>query len=165
MTKPILYLPIMKDAKDTAGVIAPPPLIFLVCLLIGIGFDTLWPVPLLPETLQYIFGLALIALSGALIVFILREFSKGKTDINPYKPTTAIITTGPFSYSRNPTYISLALLFLGIAIMVDGLWILAMVIPAFLIIHTFVVLREETYLERKFGDEYRTYKAAVRRWL
>jgi protein-S-isoprenylcysteine O-methyltransferase Ste14 len=153
------------EANDTAGVAAPPPLIFLVCLLIGIGLDFLWPIPLLPESFQYILGLVLLALSGALILFVWRAFSKTGTDINPYKPTTALITTGPFAYSRNPAYISLVLLFIAIAVLIDGLWILAMVIPAILIIHFFVVSREEVYLERKFGDDYRKYKSAVRRWL
>ncbi|MGI9388127.1 MAG: methyltransferase family protein [Methyloligellaceae bacterium] len=155
----------MMDEKDTAGVIAPPPLIFLVCLLIGIGLDAIWPVPFLQAALQYGLGLAFIVLSVALIVLVLREFSRAKTDISPYKPTMAIITTGPFAYTRNPAYLSLALLFIGIAAMADGLWIWAMVIPAMAIIHFFVVLREEAYLERKFGDGYRTYKASVGRWV
>ena len=75
-----------------------------------------------------------------------RAFSKAKTHIDPYKPTTAIISTGPFGYSRNPAYIALTLLFVGCAVAVDGLWLIAMVIPAVLAIHFFVVLREEAYL-------------------
>ncbi len=155
----------MTEAKDTAGVLAPPPLIYLICLLIGIGLDYLWPFPFLPQTIQYIVGFSVIALSAILIVSVFWEFSKAKTDISPYKPTTAIITTGPFGYSRNPAYISLTMLFIGIAIVADSLWILLMAVPAVLIIHQFVILREEAYLERKFSDEYRNYKAAVRRWL
>jgi protein-S-isoprenylcysteine O-methyltransferase Ste14 len=155
----------MSDAKDTAGILAPPPVIYLICLLIGLGLEALWPLPLLPRSVQYGAGAAVIALSGLLILLVFRAFSKAETSIDPYKPTTAIITGGPFAYSRNPAYVALTLLFVGIAVAVDGIWLLAMAVPAVLTLHYFVVLREEAYLERKFGEDYRAYKLAVRRWL
>lgn len=155
----------MSEKKDTAGVLAPPPIIYLAFFVIGMELDYLWPAPLFPKPLQYIIAFAIIAASGVLIVAVFRAFSKAKTSIDPYKPTTAIISSGPFGYSRNPAYVALTLLFIGCAVAVDGLWLLAMVVPAVLTIHYFVVLREETYLERKFGTEYLDYKARVRRWV
>ena len=155
----------MSEKKDTAGVLAPPPIIYLAFFVIGMELDYLWPVPLLPQPLQYILGAAIIAASALLVFTVFRAFSQAKTSIDPYKPTTAIISTGPFGRSRNPAYIALTLLFIGCAVAVDGLWLLAMVIPAIVTIHYFVVLREEAYLERKFGSEYLDYKAAVRRWI
>ena len=155
----------MSEKKDTAGVLAPPPIIYLAFFVIGMELDYLWPVPLLPQPLQYILGAAIIAASALLVFTVFRAFSQAKTSIDPYKPTTAIISTGPFGRSRNSAYIALTLLFIGCAVAVDGLWLLAMVIPAIVTIHYFVVLREEAYLERKFGSEYLDYKAAVRRWI
>lgn len=79
--------------------------------------------------------------------------------------TAPLITTGPFGLSRNPVYGSMTMLFIGIGTLIDGLWILAMVIPAILIVYFFVILKEEAFLEREFGDIYRSYKKTVRRWI
>ncbi len=151
--------------KDSSGALAPPPIVYFFCLMVGLGLNYLWPLPFLPQTIQYAFGFTIIALSGLLIGWVLREFSKSKTSFDLRKPTTEIISTGPFRYSRHPTYVSLTILIFGIAIAVDSLWIFVMAIPAVLIVHYFVILREEAYLDRKFGDEYQRYKAAVRRWI
>ncbi len=151
--------------KDSSGALAPPPIVYFGCLMVGLGLDYLWPLPFLPQTIQYAFGFTIIALSGLLIGWVLREFSKSKTSFDYRKPTTEIISTGPFRYSRHPAYVSLMLLNFGIAIAVDSLWIFVTAIPAVLIVHYFVILREEAYLDRKFGDEYQRYKAAVRRWI
>ena len=84
---------------------------------------------------------------------------------NPYKPTKAMISTGPYGFSRNPMYLCLTLLLVGIAFLVNTVWPVAL-LPALLIfIHYGVIRREESYLERLFGDEYRRYRARVRRWL
>ena len=151
--------------KDSSGALAPPPIVYFGCLMVGLGLDYLWQLPFLPQTIQYAFGFTILALSGLLIGWVLREFSKSKTSFDLRKPTTEIISTGPFGYSRNPAYVSLTILIFGIAIAVDSLWIFVMAIPAVLIVHYFVILREEAYLDRKFGDEYQRYKAAVRRWI
>ena len=151
--------------KDSAGALVPPPIVYFGCLMVGLGLDYLWPLPILSQTIQYAFGFTIMALAGLLIGWVLREFSKSKTSFNLGKPTTEIISTGPFGYSRNPAYVSLTILNFGIAIAVDSLWIFVMAIPAVLIVQYFVILREEAYLDRKFGDEYQRYKAAVRRWI
>ncbi len=151
--------------KDSPGVLVPPPIVYFVCLMIGLGLDTLWPLPFLAQTLQFAVGFTIIAVSILLFGLVLRVFSKSKTSIDHRKPTTEIITAGPFAYSRNPVYLSMTMLFIGVAVTVDGLWILVMAVPAVVIIHYVVILREEAFLERAFGDEYRRYKATVRRWV
>ena len=155
----------MPPAKDTAGVLAPPPVIYLFWLLVGLGLDRLWPLPFLPQNAQYLRGGTLSAASLLLAAWVLRALLKAKTSIDPYKPTTAIITTGPFARSRNPAYVALAVLCLGIGLAIDSLWALVTVVPAVATIQRFVILREEAYLERKFGEDYRNYKDTVRRWL
>ncbi len=151
--------------KDWSGVIVPPPIVYLVCLVAGLGLDFFWPIPLLPQAIQFVVGFTIIVSSFLLIGLAFRIFHRSRTPIDYRKPTTEIISTGPFAYSRNPVYVSMTMLMGGIAIAVDSPWVLAMAVPAVLIIHNFVILREEAYLERKFGDDYRRYKAAVRRWI
>ena len=151
--------------KDTAGVIAPPPVIYFAFLLIGLGADRLWPVAVLPQVARYAAGAAVIALSLALVISAVRQFRRHKTSFKPHEPSTALITEGPYRYSRNPMYLALSLLYTGLGIAADGPWTLALLAPLLIVMHYGVILREERYLERKFADDYRRYKATVRRWL
>lgn len=154
----------MTDHPSCGGVV-PPPLIYLVCLLAGLGLDYLWPVPVLPQAMQYGAG-GVLTIAGVLLFgSTLKEFSRANTSVNHRRPTTTVITRGPFRITRNPVYGSMTMLFIGIATLIDGLWILAMVIPAVLIVHFIVILKEEAFLEREFGDTYRHYKKSVRRWI
>ncbi len=153
------------DDKDLAGVIAPPPLIYLAFLLLGLGLDYVWPVALVPAGVQYPVGALLIALGLALFGAAVRLFVKADTSVQTRKPTTAIITDGPFRFSRNPIYLAMSLSYAGIAIAADNLWILGALVPALAVIRCGVISREERYLERKFAEEYLRYKASVRRWL
>ncbi len=133
--------------------------------MVGLGLDYLWPLPFLPETLPYTVGFTLVALSFLVFGLVLREFAHSETSIDHKEPTMEIISIGPSAYSRNPVYVSMAMSMFGIAIAVDSLWILVLVFPDVLILHHFVVLPEEAYLERKFEEKYLNYKGSVRRWL
>jgi protein-S-isoprenylcysteine O-methyltransferase Ste14 len=90
---------------------------------------------------------------------------KSGTNVNPLKPTTAIVTGGPFRFTRNPLHIGVMNLLVGLSLLIGTWWGLVVLIPVFLILHSGVVLRKEAYLERKFGDSYHSYKSAVRRYL
>ncbi len=151
--------------KDTAGVIAPPPVIYLAFLLIGLGADRLWPVAVLHQGPRYAAGAAVIALSLALVISAFGQFRRHKTSFKPHEPSTALITGGPYRYSRNPMYLALSLLYAGLSIAVDGPWTLALLVPLLIVMHYGVIIREERYLERKFADDYRRYKSTTRRWL
>ncbi len=96
---------------------------------------------------------------------VLRRFSRAGTTFNVSKPASALITEGPYRFSRNPSYVSLTLLYLGIGILLNNGWILILVAPVFLVMDLWVVRREERHLEARFGEEFLRYKAAVRRWL
>jgi protein-S-isoprenylcysteine O-methyltransferase Ste14 len=93
------------------------------------------------------------------------RFNRAGTNVPTYRPTTALVTDGPYRFSRNPLYISLFLVYAGVGIAADNLWIVGLGVPLFLIMRYGVVAREERYLERKFGQSYLAYKASVRRWL
>ncbi len=85
--------------------------------------------------------------------------------MEPWKPTTTIIRTGPYGWSRNPIYVAMTVASAGIAILANSLWMLALLVPTVAVVHYGVVLREERYLEARFGDAYREYRASVRRWI
>ncbi len=155
-----------EDARDTAGVIAPPPLIYLPTLLVGLALHFTLPVSLLPGYwLQLAIGLPLIGTAGIVVVWAIRTLRRAGTEVSVNKPTTAIVVQGPYRFSRNPMYLSLTLLYLGIAISLSALWMLVLVPIPFAIINLGVIKREERYLDQKFRREYMSYKERVRRWL
>ena len=151
--------------KNNPGVLAPPPVLYLAAVLIGLAVNYLAPISLVPDRARYPIGVAVIILSGLIMPFVLVQFRRARTTFDVRKATTAIITSGPFRFSRNPSYVSLTLLCLGIGIAADNLWIIVMLIPNLVVMQDGVILREERFLERTFGEEYLRYKKSVRRWL
>lgn len=154
-----------ENGKDRPGVIAPPPVIYLGFLLLGLVADYFSPFAFLPQTLQYVLGVALIAVSGIVAALTFIAFHRARTSPDPYKADTALVTGGPFRFSRNPLYLAAATLYLGIAITVDSVWVVLALAPALGLINAGVIAREERYLEAKFGEDYARYKATVRRWI
>ncbi|MFI5340539.1 MAG: methyltransferase family protein [Candidatus Methylomirabilales bacterium] len=150
---------------DRAMVIAPPPFLYLGALAIGLGLHAGFPVRVLPQGIARLAGGIACVLSAALGVTGLRALRRVGTSQNPRRPTTALVITGPFRISRNPLYLSLLCLYVGIAIFVNGLWPLLLAVPLVALLRSGVIGPEERYLERKFGDEYRQYRSRVRRWL
>lgn len=150
---------------DNAGVKVPPPLVFLVALLIGLWWDSPWlsggsagPVPTVVG--------AIIALGGVgLILTAALGHRKAGTNVEPWHPTTAIIDTGVYGFSRNPIYLGMAVVQFGLAICAGSLGALIMIVPAVLFIQFYVIAREERYLEAKFGAAYMGYKNRVRPWI
>jgi len=155
----------MEPAPDNAGVIAPPPLIHLAGILVGAGLDWLWPAPFAPGWAQLYLGPALFLAGFGLVATVALAFRRAGTSIRTEKPTTALVTGGPFGYSRNPAYVALSLAYLGLALAIDSLWILLLWLPVLAVMQRGVIAREERYLEAKFGESYRHYRARVRRWL
>ncbi len=152
---------------DNAGVIAPPPLIFLAFLVLGFAFG--WLLHLPGAGIAPIYRLAVafvcLALGAGLILAAALRFRSAKTAARPWLPTTAIVSDGIYRFTRNPMYLAMALIHAAAALAADSLIALAMLIPAVLVIEFGVIRREERYLEAKFGEDYRRYKAAVRRWI
>ena len=153
------------DTSDNAGVIARPPLIYLAALLLGVALDAVWPAPLLADATQYWVGGAVMLISLALVIPCFALFRRAGTSVPTETPTTALVDRGPYRFSRNPIYLALSLLYAGIAITADNVWMLGLLVPVLAIMTYGVIKREEAYLERKFGEEYRRYKSSVRRWL
>jgi protein-S-isoprenylcysteine O-methyltransferase Ste14 len=152
-------------ARDIPGVIAPPPLIFLAGLAVGFGLQALLPDTSLPGALRWVLGGALVIAGVALMLSFELAFKRKATSANPWRPTTAIATEGPYRLTRNPAYLGMALVFVGVAVLAGALWVLLPLPLVLAIVDRGVIAREERYLERKFGQEYLDYKGRVRRWV
>jgi len=151
--------------SDTAGVVAPPPLIYLAALVVGLVLRAVAPTPFLPRDLSVGVGVLLVVIAVGLSVWGVRTMRHAGTPVSPRAPTTALVTAGPFRFSRNPLYVSLTLCYLGIAIATQALWAIPLLVVVLVVMRRGVIDREERYLERKFGAEYLRYKARVRRWM
>jgi protein-S-isoprenylcysteine O-methyltransferase Ste14 len=152
------------QTRGTAGVIAPPPVIYLAFLGFGVAFEWLMPGAVLPGWVQWI-GAAVIVAGVALMFSFESAFKRVGTDANPYRPSTALATDGPYRFSRNPAYLGMAITYVGIALAAAAPWALLMLAPAMLVIQYGVIAREERYLERLFGEDYLAYKRTTRRWI
>lgn len=150
---------------QTARVIAPPPLIYLGFLGAGFALEALWPVALLPQGVRYVLGGLLIGAGALVMALALRSLRAARTHVQTWKPTTAIVTGGPYRYSRNPIYLAMSALYAGIGIAADSAWVLVLLAPLLAVVRFGVIGREERYLARRFGDAYLRYKDSVRRWL
>ena len=153
------------EASSGPGIRTPPTVIYVTALAIGFGLNYLWPMSPLSDTAKYVIGSVVILVSGLIISIVLRLFRRAGTTFDVGKPASALITEGPYRFSRNPAYTSLTLLYLGIGILLNYGWMLILVALAFLVMDLWVVRSEERHLEAKFGEEFLRYKAAVRRWL
>ncbi|HEU4644803.1 MAG TPA: isoprenylcysteine carboxylmethyltransferase family protein [Burkholderiales bacterium] len=159
-----------QQADDTAvtRVIDRPPFLYLTCLLLGLALDRLLPLPLvLPEIalIRWTAGAGLSLVGLAIAAAGIRDFSRAATPVPSNQPVRALVTTGIHGWSRNPIYVGMFLLYAGIGMAARSPWVLALALPLVILLRYRVVAREETYLERRFGDAFREYKARVRRWL
>ena len=153
------------ENPDNANVVALPPLIIGGFLVFGIVIHFVYPVTVLPRPLNSLLGTPLILTSVLIVVSAFRTLRRGETTFDVRKSTTNIVSDGVFQYSRNPMYLSMLLLYMGLAFLINSFWILAETIPLAVVIQKGVIEREERYLERKFGEEYLRYKTRVRRWI
>jgi protein-S-isoprenylcysteine O-methyltransferase Ste14 len=153
------------NKHDTAGVVAPPPLIYLAGLALGFGLEALLPGASLPGLVRWVLGGVLLAAGLALLASFNTSFTRKGTAVEPWKPTTAIVTDGPYRFTRNPAYLGMAVVYVGIALLAEALWVLVPLPFVLSVIDRGVIAREERYLQRKFGREYLDYKATVRRWI
>lgn len=155
------------NGQDSAGVLFSGPAGYLVPIAVGLVLHIgVSPVRLVPtDRVGLVIGLTLIAGAVLLVVWQVRTFTKAGTTFIAWETTTELVTWGPYRFSRNPGYVASAIIHLGLAFSVNSLWLL-LTLPATLFALTLeVAICEEPYLERKFGEEYRRYRARVRRWL
>jgi protein-S-isoprenylcysteine O-methyltransferase Ste14 len=150
---------------DHPGVVVWPPLLFGIAVIAMLLLDWLWPLPVFSHPATVWAGVALLAVGVACNVWGTRSLRQAGTNINPSRPATVLVTSGPFRLSRNPLYVAGALVFLGLALVLNSLWGVVALVPLLVVMHYGVILREERYLAAKFGESYRQYCAAVRRYV
>ena len=156
----------MSDSKkDSSGAIAPPPVIALVLIAIGVVLGAFWPVEIIPAPWQYVAGGPIIAAAVLLVMSAFRLFQRAKTPVPTYRTPTALVTGGVYRLTRNPIYLAMVLLIIGLAVTLDNVWLLALAAIFQQIIRWGVIAREEPFLEAKFGEDYRAFKQRTRRWI
>lgn len=158
-----------KPPADSAGVVIPPPLLFVAAFGLGGLADRLWPWPLAAsfagERAVRWSGALAMALALALAVWAFAALRRAGTTPVPVRPTTAIVAGGPYRLTRNPMYLGLTLALAGVGLALDRGWIALSALLGAALVDRYAIVREERYLERKFGDVYCAYRRRVRRWL
>lgn len=160
----------MADSTDPhtayhSGVWIPPPLIYVSVFGVGYLLQTYFPVYVLAPLAYRVLALLCMVASVFLALWSITSFWRAHTSPLPMKPSTALVTGGPYSFTRNPMYVSLAFVYTGLALWFAVFWALVLLPIVFVAVQYFVIAGEERYLERKFGQAYLDYKTGVRRWL
>ena len=157
----------VESPPDNAGVTMPPPLLFIGTALAALALHFLIRDPTwnLSAPTRHAMAAVLTVLGILLMVGAIRLFARTGTNIEPWKPTTALVRTGIFKWTRNPMYLSMTVLYLALAVGINSVLAVVLLVPVLLVMRYVVIAREERYLERKFGAEYRHFKAEVRRWI
>ncbi len=153
------------DEQDNPGILLPPPLTYLLPLIVGLLLDRRFHVPFLPRGVARALGWSLLGSGVLLNGWFFFTMRRADTPIDPREPVSNLATDGPFRYTRNPAYLSMTLVYAGIAILRNALWAILLLPAVVFVIQHDQIEREERYLERSFGEEYLSYKAQVRRWL
>jgi len=151
--------------EDRPGVPIAPPLLFVLPILLSIPLEWLFPTIFAAGPVRWISGAFFVLFGIALNIAGFITQRRAGTDPIPFNPTTRIVSHGLYRFSRNPMYIGFAFWTLGLAILVDSVWMLLAMPIGLVLIDLLVVRREEAYLERKFGGVYLEYKRQVRRWI
>ncbi len=152
----------MKVEQDSPGVGFPPPLAFAGTLVAGLAMGG-WGIPL-GSKLEHLLGWLALVAGGSILLTAIGLFRRAGTNPQPWKSTSRIVTTGVYRWTRNPMYLSMALIYVGIALLNDSAVCLVLLVPLLFVIQRQVIEREEAYLEARFGRPYLDYKASARRW-
>ncbi|MCG7930113.1 MAG: isoprenylcysteine carboxylmethyltransferase family protein [Candidatus Thiodiazotropha lotti] len=154
-----------RPKKDHADVIIPPPVIHIVSIGLGGVISNYFPMPLPPWIILQWVGVMLSVAAIPITLWGMREFHASRNPVAPIRPVNRLMVFGPYRFTRNPLYLALILLQLGLALVFLNGWMVLLLLPAVVIVHFYVVLREEAYLLRRFGSDYQAYQERVRRWI
>ena len=155
----------LHEQADRAAVAFHPPLMLLVLIVVGIGAQWLFDAAFLPAELGATIGIPIVAASLFIFGWAISTMIRGGASVPTNTATDAIVSVGPFKLTRNPIYLSMALLLVGIGFWSNSLWFVSFAVVAILLLTRYVIQPEEHYLESKFGETYLRYKNKVRRWI
>jgi protein-S-isoprenylcysteine O-methyltransferase Ste14 len=156
----------MAENEDHADVRILPPLLFLGSIGLGVLVQLALPFRFAEESaLRVPAGLLAVAVGVAAIAWPMVWMRRTRQDPDPRKPSPELILGGPFRWSRNPIYLGMTLIQLGVGIALGNGWVVLLLAPTLAILQREVIAKEEAYLSRRFGDAYGAYRSSVRRWL
>jgi protein-S-isoprenylcysteine O-methyltransferase Ste14 len=154
------------DERDRARkMVVPPPLIYLGPLGLGLLLSRAAPLPFLPRVLSRVLGWPVLGGGVLLLWWFGRALRNAGTTVRIDRPVSRLVTGGPFRLSRNPGYLSFAMIYAGVAALRNSLWAILLLPAALAMVQRTIIAKEERYLERRFGEEYLRYKGRVRRWV
>jgi protein-S-isoprenylcysteine O-methyltransferase Ste14 len=153
------------NPADHAGVRVPPPLIYVVLFGLGLLLHELMPFTFLPIIPARVAALLFLGVGVLLAGWSNLLFRRAHTSLVPIKPTTALVVAGPYRLTRNPMYLGLLCIYIAAALWFGVVWVLVLVPLVVLAVQRLAIIKEERYLEQKFGEAYRQYRAHVRRWI
>ena len=156
---------VAETTSKAAGAVAPPPLVFLGGFIFGAVINFFFPIPIWHSIWIQVFGVLPLVLGIWLLVSANMTLRRHKTPPEPWKPSVELVQDGPYRFTRNPIYLSFAVIYLGASFIFNSAFALIMLIPVSVLIDRTQIPREEHYLKEKFGEEYNRYKAKVRRWI
>ena len=160
------YTLFVRNEPEVANLgIVRPPWIYLAAIVLGLLLNAAWPIRVASRAVSVRAGISAVLVAVALFLYAVRTFRAAGTAVPGNRPTTTIVRSGPYRWSRNPIYLAFSLFQLGLAFWVNSLWLLVTLVPAVALIAFVVIPREEQYLEKKFPSDYASYKASVRRWV
>ena len=152
-------------ATDNPGVAVLPPILYGGAFIVVLMLQWIWPLKIVRQPIAFWLGLALSVPALVIGAWGRRTMHGARTNISPLKPAISLVTSGPYRFSRNPLYVAITFLYLGFTLLLNSWWGVALLAPVLAILHFGVVRREERYLERKFGEEYDSYRSRVRRYV
>jgi len=147
------------------GIMIPPPLIYFIGFLFSYAINRFYPIPTFDTPLSIVLAVLAAMPSAVFGLWSLLSFWRAKTSLLPHKPSSSLVTVGPYRVTRNPMYVSLTLLYVGLGFLLNIAWAFIILPAVIFIINVYVIRREESYLESKYGEQYRAYKKKVGRWL
>ena len=157
---------VVQEVRDGADVRIPPPVFYLVAVVLGVAFQWLWALGFARgSSLRIALGVIAICGGVAIVGSAFSVFRRIGQHPDPRKPTPTIARDGPYRFTRNPMYLGVGMIQLGLGIALGNAWIVLLLVPVAVLIHYRAILPEERYLEGKFGDEYTSFRASVRRWI
>lgn len=157
----------MTSKKDHPGVYVPPPMFYGLTFVASLFLQkkiTLDPA-LFQSQLTKATGILLLICAGFFIGTSMIRFLRSRNTIITIKPANSLQITGIYQVTRNPMYLGLAIVYLGITCLIGNWWHLILFPVLIVVLQEYVIKREERYLERAFGQQYLEYKVSVRRWL
>ncbi|MBA3656855.1 MAG: isoprenylcysteine carboxylmethyltransferase family protein [Gemmatimonadaceae bacterium] len=160
----------MNEQRDSAGVWFPPPLIYVIGLLAAFTLSRIFPPVNVPDVIGapmvvYAYFVLFLALGVLMLLWAFGTFKRAGTAILPISPTSQVVESGPYQLTRNPMYVAMSFIYLGLGALVSWGYSILLLPVVLIVIYLYVIRREERYLTAKFGQEYLEYKERVRRWI